>query len=291
MIASAPPGPAPSPIAAGASALRPPLLTDGQRFASLQIDDSHVRILDTATGRSVEVTVPAGCPMSAMGFGQVVLACGPALIDAASASVHPVPGAVTGGGTGGSDEFDAIGAQWVQGTGAAADGTPGNAFVNWHTGERRVITGHRNVFDLSGPGPPNLDDPSLSDSRRCSLQWIYASAGALQVISGLHGQLLLQRCGQSSRTGVTLDRCSPTACDSVSLTPGWATWSRGASAYAYSPRTRRRLSWTFAGFRAPEYGDGVSVAQTGGHLLFAVPQAAPPGGADVRFYAAPLPAG
>ena len=267
------------------------MLSDGLRFVAVQIDDSHVRILDTTTGRTVEVPVPPGCPMSAIGSGEIVLACRPLLIDAASGSAHPVPGAAGADGSGG-DEFNAIGSQWLEGTGAAADGTPGAAFVNWHTGERRVITGHRNVFDLSGPGPPNLDDPGLRDPRRCSRQWILGSAGAMQLVPGLHGELLLQRCGQSTHTGRFLDSCSRSPCDSVQLTPGWATWSTGATAHAYSLRGHRQLSWSFAGFNAPEYGDGVTVAQASGQILFAVPQRPGPGtAAGVRFYAAPLPPG
>src|SRR5437588_577233 len=49
------PGPPPALIASAATALRPPLLSDGLRFVAVQIDDSHVRILDTTTGRTVEV--------------------------------------------------------------------------------------------------------------------------------------------------------------------------------------------------------------------------------------------
>jgi hypothetical protein len=264
-------------------------MSDGARFVAFQLADGALLMVDVRTGTQRRISLPADCPPAAMGFGRVVLACAPSLVDAATGRVRPIPGAHTGGASGPGDEFDAIGAQWLQGTGRAPGGSGGDVFVNWHTGARRVFAGHRNVHDLSGPGPPDLNDPRLRSARRCSGQWIYAQAGSRQIISGLSGQLVLERCGQPAPGGRVLDACSSVACGSVQLTAAYATWSAGPSAFAFSRRDGRTRVWRFAGFRPRYPGDGVRVAQAAGRVFFATSEAAsaPPGISTCLYEAGP----
>jgi hypothetical protein len=265
------------------------VISDGQRYVALQTADRELVIVDTRRDTQQHVTVPSDCPPAAMGFGQVVLGCQPSLIDAATGSLRPIAGAASADASGPADEFDAIGSRWLEGTGQSPGGASGDVFVNWHTGERRVIAGHRNVHDLSGPGPPDLNDPQLRDSGRCSDQWIYARAGPWQVISGLAGQLVLQRCRQATRTGLVLDACARAPCGSVQVSGGHVIWSEGASAFAFSVPTKRTSFWRLARFRASHPGDGVAVAQTATRIVLADTEiAGSPPGLIVRFYEANL---
>jgi len=224
-------------LSAGSRSPDQSVSTDGRRYLAFQPTSGDLRILDTDRGRTRAVTIAPDCPMGAMGYGVLLLACVNQLVSLSDGVVSAARGAHE------SDAFYALGGQWLQGTGVADVGVPADVFVNWHTGERRTITGHRNVQELNGLGPLDLNRAHLPPTRRCSHQWILSSEGSTQVITATDGRLLLQRCRDATGAGRTLDRCRAAACSAVQLAGGVVSWVAGASVITYRLRSGRVRAW------------------------------------------------
>jgi hypothetical protein len=241
-----------------------PVVTDGSRYALVQVAAGSVEILGTRTAKRRAVALPPGlaCTPASGHRGRFLVNCMdtttdrtyPYVLLAAGARLEQVPGAGQSWDPR-DDFFSQVGTQWLMGVNVADH--PVDEYLNWHTGQRRF--GELQEFPEA---PRDLDTQDLRALGPPTDDTVFASDGRYSVTQGpsISMPLELHRTGARVRR---IDRCN-SSCVSVSIGGGWITWTSVDQGHAYSLRDRRRFTWEFG-------AANLDMQHTAAAVFFSVP--------------------
>lgn len=252
--------------------------SDGSRFAMYQPTAGSVVVFDDAKGMRFRRRLAPSCEPQNLRRTFVVLLCGDRyrILDAATGRLVSPPLAPaaadpyrTGRGyfppqDGLRDAFYEIGTHWLSGLyQIEADGPNLIVYLNWRTGERRVLR----------PPLRDIDSPRLRPLHRwhCAgapFPWLYGPRPtAYEVTLSDETTLALYPCGGSPNVFAHCDE----ECGIPQQGEGIVTWGDVRNAGAYFVLTGETWNWSFPSYREAFRGDEIRALHTRRRILISLP--------------------
>ncbi len=259
-----------------------PVVTDGSRYALMQVTAGSMAVLGGRPAKHHAVTLPPGfaCTPASGHRGRFLVNCMdtatdrtyPHVLSAGHAELEQIPGAGQSWDPR-ADFFSVVGTQWLQGVNVADH--PISEYLDWHTGKRRL-----GELQEDPQTPRDLDTRNLRALGPPTNDTVFAADGHYWITQGPSVRMALEL----HRTGARIhrvDRCD-SACTAVSIGGGWVTWATAYEGHAYALRGGRRLTWEFG-------TPNVRVQHTSSAIFFSVPVYAGANLTGYRAYEASLP--